>query len=162
MIVKVKSLINSFQYAFCGIINCIKNERNFRIHIVAAIYIITLALLMQISKNQLAILIITIGLVLTMEAINTSIENIVDLISPDKNPKSQNYNIKAKIAKDTASAAVLIMAVTSALVGFFLLWQPDKLVKITYTILSNPLFLLLLIISMIISISFIFGFKEKE
>ena len=64
--------------------------------------------------TELAILLLTIGFVLVLEALNTALEALVDLASPE-------YHPLAKIAKDVAAAAVLIAAITAVLVGLVLL-----------------------------------------
>lgn len=74
---------------------------------------IILGFILKLSSIEWAILTITIGLVLILEFINTSLEQIVDLVSPE-------IKEKAKVAKDVAAAGVLVSAVTAVLVGIFL------------------------------------------
>lgn len=145
-----KKLLKSFQYAFRGIILCIENERNFRIHIVIAIYTLILAIILKLNRIQFAILFLTFGSVISMEAINTAIERIVDIISPQ-------HNDLAKIAKDVAAGAVLINAIISIIIAFCLLYQPQKLIDLLNLILSNPYYILIFILSLITSIVFIFN-----
>ncbi len=77
------------------------------------ILVIVLGFVLNLSSIEWAILIITIGLVLISEFINTSLEQIVDIVSPEKQEK-------AKIAKDVAAASVLVSAIVSILVAVFL------------------------------------------
>ena len=105
-----KNLIKSFGYAFKGIMYTLKTQRNFKIHLVAAIIVIGLASFFEVSKFEWLILLLTIGLVLFAELLNTSIEKIVDLVSPE-------YHILAKHAKDTAAASVLILAITAIVIA---------------------------------------------
>ena len=108
-----KRLINSFKYAFDGIFTALKTEQNIKIHIIIMILVIIFGIILNISKIEWIICIILFGFVISLELINTSIENTVDLITVEKNPK-------AKIAKDTAAGAVLIAAMTSAIIGLMI------------------------------------------
>ena len=77
------------------------------------ILVIILGLVLKLSLVEWAILIITIGLVLISEFINTSLEQIVDIVSPEKQEK-------ARIAKDVAAAGVLVSAIVAVLIGALL------------------------------------------
>ena len=101
MLNKIAALGRSFGYALCGIGHCIRRERNFRIHLVAAAYVLALAAYLHITGARLALLFLTIGGVLALELVNTAAEALVDLVSPQRRPL-------AKIAKDTAAGAVLV------------------------------------------------------
>ncbi len=107
---KNPNFIISFGYAMDGIIHAFKNEKNFRKHIFTAIIVAVVSLLFDLSRVEMAMLCLTISMVMISELINTSIENIVDLIynRVDKN---------AKIAKDIGAGAVLIAALNSVVGG---------------------------------------------
>jgi diacylglycerol kinase len=107
--------LKSFRFAIEGIKVLIEQEHNFRIHITAAIFVIIMGFLFQISPLEWIALIFCIGLVLITEAINTAIEGIANFISPEKNPK-------IKIIKDIAAATVLISAITACAVGVIIFW----------------------------------------
>ena len=109
----MKKLINSFKYAFEGIITGIKEERNIKIHISIMILVIILGILLKISQIEWIICIILFGLVISLEFVNTAIENAVDLITQEKNPQ-------AKIIKDVAAGAVLVSAIASAIIGLII------------------------------------------
>lgn len=108
-----KRLVNSFRYAFLGVIKSYHGEQNLKIHTFMAILVIIFGFFLQISYIEWLICLILIGLVLMAEFFNTAIEYVVDLASPKVHPL-------AKAAKDTASAGVLIIALISALVGFII------------------------------------------
>lgn len=108
-----KRLSNSFKYAFSGIISAYKDEQNLRIHTVIAILVLIFGVFLKLSRFEFIICLILIGLVLMTEFINTSIENLVDLVTLEKNPY-------AKIAKDTAAAGVLIFAMMSSIIGLLI------------------------------------------
>lgn len=105
--------IRSFKYAFAGIREAFQSERNMKIHLLLTILAIVLGIILKLSHIEWAVLVITIGLVLILEFINTSLEQIVDIVSPEKQEK-------AKIAKDVAAAGVLIASIVAVLVGIFL------------------------------------------
>lgn len=105
-----KRLINSFQYAFQGIVQAYKGEQNLKIHTLMAILVILFGFLLKISTEEWIACLILIGLVIMAEFMNTAIEYVVDLASPSIHPL-------AKAAKDTASAGVLMMAIISAIIG---------------------------------------------
>lgn len=108
-----KRLRNSFKYAFYGIASAYKDEQNLRLHTISAILVLILAVFLKVSKIEYIICLILIGLVLMAEFFNTAIENLVDLVTLEKNPY-------AKIAKDTAAAGVLVFALISGIVGLII------------------------------------------
>jgi diacylglycerol kinase len=106
-------LARSFGFAFEGVKTALKEEPNLKIHFFLAFLAVLLALLLNFSASEWAILILTIGLVLVSELINTSLEAIVNLVSPE-------IREKARHAKDVAAAAVFISATVSILIASFL------------------------------------------
>ena len=109
----MKKLIKSFKYAFEGIFKVIKEEQNMKIHIAIMILVIIFGILFKISKIEWIICIALFGLVISMELINTAIENTVDLITKEKNEQ-------AKIAKDVAAGAVLVSTIAAATIGLMI------------------------------------------
>ena len=110
MKVKTKKLANSFKYAFEGFITSFKTERNMKIHIFIMLLVILLGIILKINMNEWIICVILFSTVIAAELFNTAIETVVDIVMPYKNPK-------AKIAKDVAASAVLILAIGSIVVG---------------------------------------------
>lgn len=108
----VRKLIKSFGYAFHGIFSSTK-EQNMRIHIVSAFIVIIAGVLTGLSYSEWLILIMIISLVIGAEMINTAIENVVDLASPEIHPL-------AKQAKDIAAGAVLVFVLTSVIIGLLI------------------------------------------
>ena len=109
----MKKLIKSFKYAFEGILIGIKEEQNMKIHITIMILVIIFGIMLKINTTEWIICILLFGLVISMELINTAIENTVDLITKEKNQQ-------AKIAKDVAAGAVLVSAIVSAIIGLMI------------------------------------------
>lgn len=105
-----KKLINSFKYAIEGFVSSFKTERNMKIHILAMILVIVAGIYLELTVMEWCIIAFAIALVIGAELFNTAIETIVDMVSPEKNPK-------AKLAKDISAAAVLALSVGAAIVG---------------------------------------------
>lgn len=109
----LKRLINSFGYALDGLKYAFKYEQNLTVHFLATILVIIFGVFFKLSFIEWLVVLLIIGLVIATELINTSIEAVVDLISPEKHPL-------AKIAKDTAAAAVMIFAITAVIIGLII------------------------------------------
>lgn len=110
---KNKKFIDSFKYALQGIIQALKDEKNLIIDILIMIVVIIFGIILKINQSEWIICIIQFGFVISLEMVNTAIENTVDLITIEKHPK-------AKIAKDVSAGAVLIAAITSAVIGLII------------------------------------------
>lgn len=108
-----KKIINSFKYAFEGIKSSLKTERNIKIHFSMMVLVIVAGILLDISTYEWMICIILFGMVIGGELVNTAIEEVTDLVTTEINPK-------AKLAKDIAAGAVLIMAITSSIIGLII------------------------------------------
>jgi diacylglycerol kinase (ATP) len=122
------SIIQSFNYAFEGVIYALRSERNMRIHFALATGVLVLAFVYGVSKFELIALLIVIALVLITEMINTAIESALDLTTPSFDPL-------AKIAKDMAAGAVLVSTVTAVVVGYLVF--EDKLGGPSYRLLTT-------------------------
>jgi len=104
------SQMKSFAVAFQGIWTLIRNERNFRFHLLVAVAVITAGFFFNVEKTEWLTIFLCIGLVLSMETLNTSIEYICDLISPEHHPV-------VKKIKDVSAAAVLLVSIIAVIVG---------------------------------------------
>lgn len=153
---KIKKLVDSFNYAIEGIIHAVRTQRNMRIHMITALFILTLCFFYDLKKMELLIITITITMVITAELINTAIESAIDATT-------NYYHPLAKIAKNVAAGAVLVTAINAVFVGFIIFW--DKLVPFTYTTLnkikgsnSYTIFIILVIVSILtLVVKAIFG-----
>lgn len=103
----------SFEYAFQGIRTAFKNEPNLKIHTFFALLAIFAAIVLRISTIEWLLLTFTIFYVITLELLNTVLEALVNLVSPEFHPF-------AKIAKDVSAACVLMAALLSVIVGLVL------------------------------------------
>ncbi len=144
----MKKFLRGFKFAFKGILYCIKNERNMRIHTVAMVYVLIFARFFQFTRTEYAILIITIAMVLAAEAFNTSIERIA-------NKFGMEYNKLIEAAKDTAAGAVLILAIGAVGVAIALFSDAKGYINIYNYFMENPIMLAILAISIIIALIYI-------
>lgn len=103
------NLVKSFGYAASGVVQA-GSERNFKVDVVAAVVVFAACALLQVPAWGWAVVAICVGVQLAMETVNTAIEAIVDLASPEIHPL-------AKRAKDCAAGAALITACASVIVG---------------------------------------------
>lgn len=155
----MKSLIKSFGYAFEGIFTAITKERNMRIHIVCMIYMFFFLFafdFFEITRTQIAILLIACGLVIGAELINTAIEAVVNL-------HGKEHTEHGKIAKDCAAGAVLIFTIFAVLCGVAIMYQPKAFELLFAYFIENPIAIVLFAISVIIFTIFIFkGLPVKD
>jgi len=112
------NLFVSFKYAWQGVSYAFRTQRNFRIHVMVGSLAVSLAIALSLSPVELAVIMLTCGIVLTTELVNTALESVVDLTV------EQTYHELAKIAKDCAAAAVLISALMALSVAACLLLPP--------------------------------------
>jgi diacylglycerol kinase len=112
----VRRFLRSFEYASIGLIDAF-DQFNMWVHLAAAITTTAFALWLQVNLLTWAVLVLTIGFVFALELINTALESLVDLVSP-------NYHPLAKRVKDVGAGAVLVAAATAVLVGLLLLGPP--------------------------------------
>lgn len=110
---KTHPTLTSFGYAFSGLKTALKDEPNIRIHFIIALLAVVLAFFLKFNSLEWIILVFTIALVLIIELINTSLESLVDMVSPE-------IKDEARVAKNVSAAAVLVAALLSVIVAGFL------------------------------------------
>lgn len=108
----LRKYLRSFGYAFEGIITASK-EQNLKSHIVSAIIVILASYLTGLSRMEWYIVLLLVALMFALEMMNTAIERVVDLASPE-------IHALAKQAKDIAAGAVLVFALFSAIIGLLI------------------------------------------
>ena len=106
-------LLRSFGFARAGLSHLWETQRNFRIEVAFGLVALVAGLLASLERWEWVALLLTIALVLVLEALNTTLENAVSLASPTVDPR-------AKAAKDVAAAAVLIAAIVSVAIGILI------------------------------------------
>lgn len=111
----VRKFLKSFVYAAAGVWHAFLTQRNMRVHCVAALLVLGLAVYLKIETTGLLFLIFSITLVIMAEMLNTAVEAVVDLCV-------QTYHPLARIAKNVAAGAVLVTALSSIVVAYLVLW----------------------------------------
>lgn len=106
----LSSRIQSFTYAITGIKSFFKTEHNAWIHALSSILVIITGIKLCINSTEWCSIIFAIGILFVTEILNTSIETLTDIISP-------NYNERAKIVKDLAAGAVLVASIIAVIIG---------------------------------------------
>ena len=106
----MKKFLQGFVYAWKGLLYAFATQINFKFHTFSAIAVIALGWLFKLDLNEWLWISAAIGLVVAAELFNTALEVLVDLVSPEFNPK-------AGAIKDLASAAVLVIAILSFIIG---------------------------------------------
>lgn len=108
---KAKNIVESFNYAFQGIVHVLHKERNMKIHFILAISVLVASLFFKLSPLRVAAVFFAISLVFIAELINSAIEYAI-------NTFTTSYDPLAKMAKDAAAGAVLVAAVNSVIVAY--------------------------------------------
>jgi diacylglycerol kinase (ATP) len=114
---RAASRLASFRYAFAGWWYVLRTQHNAWIHALVAVAVIAVALWLGLDFRDWAILLLTVAVVWVAEFVNTAVETLVDLVSPEIHPL-------AKAAKDIAAAAVLIAALAAIVIGVLVLGPP--------------------------------------
>ncbi len=121
--IDLPKFIKSTNFAIKGIVTMVKNENNARIHLVASLLVIAVGFYFSLTSSEWLWITTAIALVWILEAINTAIEALVDLVSPQFHPLAGK-------AKDVAAGAVLLGAIFAVIVGgiifvpkILMLWQ---------------------------------------
>jgi diacylglycerol kinase len=103
----------SFRYALQGLADLLRSQPNARIHLGAAAAVIFAGFYFGISRMEWMVVVICIAIVFAMEAVNTALEYLTDLVSPDFHPLAGK-------AKDVAAAAVFLVALGAFVVGLII------------------------------------------
>ena len=107
---KEKPLLKTLSYGFNGILYTLKHERNMVIHFLIMILVIIAGIVFKITFVEWGVCFVLFALVLSLELMNTALENVVDLVTDEKKPK-------AKVAKDASAGAVLVAAIFAVIIG---------------------------------------------
>jgi diacylglycerol kinase (ATP) len=107
----------SFRYAFAGWWFVIRTQRNAWIHTMVSAAVVTVCFWLKLAPRDWAVIVIAIAMVWTAEFLNTALEAVVDLASPER-------HYLAKVGKDVGAAAVLIAAASAALIGLLIIGPP--------------------------------------
>jgi diacylglycerol kinase (ATP) len=108
---RAPSILESFNYAFEGVIHVLRTQRNMRLHFLIAVVVLAVAVVVGVTRFELIALLLAIAFVLIAEMINTAIEHTIDVATTSFDPM-------AKLAKDIAAGAVLIASVNAVAIGY--------------------------------------------
>ncbi len=147
----MKAFIKGFGYAFQGIWYAVIHERNMRFHISLFCYMMFFLLrydFFTVSRTEFAILLMMSALIMAGELINTGIEKAADAATLERNPY-------VKVAKDAAAGGVLIAAIFSVAVGIIIMFQPEAFKKLFEYYTANPLYIVILALTLAIDGIFI-------
>ncbi len=108
---RAQTLLESFNFAFEGIIHVLRTQRNMRIHFLAAVVVLVAGLAVSVSKLEMIALLLAIAFVFITEMINSALEQAIDVATTSFDPL-------AKLAKDIAAGAVLIATVNAIAIGY--------------------------------------------
>lgn len=110
---ELNRFFRSFKFAAEGVVSAVKREQNIRFHFLSGLVVFIAAFFTGLSKGEWLMVIGLVGGMLALELVNSAIERVVDLASPDIHPL-------AKEAKDIAAGAVLVFAAASAIIGLLI------------------------------------------
>src|SRR5512135_2899135 len=111
--------LRSANYAVEGILHGARTQKHLRYHFFSAALVLFLSYILGLSKSDFVIISLAVILVLSAEMINSAVEAVVDLLSPQ-------YSEKARVAKDIAAGAVFITAFGAAVIGYIILFPYIK------------------------------------
>lgn len=110
---KKSRFTHSFLFALKGVRHVFSSEANMRIHLIFTLLVVLCGFIFKISITEWMFCLLSFGLVISMEMINTAIEKYIDLLTPE-------YHAVAGKVKDIAAGAVLISAFFAAIVGLII------------------------------------------
>ncbi len=105
--------LHSFKYAYNGLKLLLKHEHNARVHALVAVCVIICGIVLKISASEWIAVVFAIGSVFSMEIVNSAIEGIADIISPE-------WHAKIKMIKDLSAAGVLVSAIAALVIGLII------------------------------------------
>lgn len=152
---RLSDAVRSFYCAGRGIAYCLRHERHLRFHIVMTAYVMYFSSFYDFTRTDYAVLILTCAAVISTEIINTSIEVVIDKMSP-------NYNVFAMIGKDIAAGAVLFASLAAIAVGFFMFYDIETLLRIAHYFTSDFIKPAILLVSLGLAVWFILSAKPRK
>ena len=146
--------MRSFVWALRGIAYCIRSQRNMRIHLCMAFYVVSAGLITNISNAQWTSVLICIGAVTALECVNTALEQLCDAVHPDKSPAIAHV-------KDASAGAVLLAAIASTCVGGVIFFNSEKVSALIDFFKSETVLIIPAVLSLILAALFVKGGKKR-
>ena len=144
---KRRTLAHSFRDAFRGVWECLRRERNMRVHCCAAGFVLFFGFRVGLSRGEMALLCGTIGAVTAMETMNTAVEKLCDFTERRQNPH-------IRLVKDLAAGAVVLTALGAVGVGLFLFLREETW-KTLAELITQPVSCVLLVLAVLAALGFI-------
>ncbi len=110
-----KKVLNSLKYAIRGLVDTYCQERNFRIHVWVAIFVLIIGMLLGLNTKEWIIIVLVITMVLVLELMNTVVERVIDILKP----KIHDY---VRVIKDITAAAVFIASISAVVIGIIIFY----------------------------------------
>lgn len=110
MISFLKKYVNKFRYAFAGLFHGISHDRSILTQCLIGLAVVVVFAFLALSLIEWMVVVLLIAIIVALEFVNSAIETIVDFISPQ-------YHDKAKIMKDYAAAAVLVVSIAAVVIA---------------------------------------------
>lgn len=149
------TLAKSFSFAIRGFRYAVDNERNMRIHLTVALFVLEFSFFYGVNRDHYAMLFMMFGLVLTAEMLNTAIEALVNL-------ETQSFAPLARVAKDVAAGAVFVLAIAAVIVAILIFGDMPKLMAAATMIMDHPLLLIGFVLEIILAYFFIFRWEKRK
>lgn len=151
------SLLESFNHAFQGFVDAVRHQRNMRVHMVVALLVLVASILLNVTRLELVAVFMAITFVFLAELVNSAVEMVVDMVTDEFDPR-------AKRAKDVAAAAVLLAAINALVVGYLVL--ADRVAQFSLqlftTIRRTPAHLTLVALALVILLVIIAKALQKR
>lgn len=146
--------MKSFKYAFHGFFETVRTERNMRVHLCFAFYVILAGFVTRLSALEWAVVLVCIGIVTALECLNTALESLCDTLSPEKSEGIRK-------TKDASAGAVLSAAIVSAIVGGLVFFNGQKVSAALEFFKTETTLSILIILTLIPLIFFVRGRKRE-
>lgn len=111
----IKIIIEKFSYAFSGLFYALKNDSSILTQVLIGLAVIVLSLFLNMNTYDFIIIVFLVFIVIVTEIFNSAIERLADYVC------NGHYHELIKRAKDMSSAAVLVMSICSAIIGFIII-----------------------------------------
>lgn len=148
-----RTLLDSFCDAFRGVWDCVKSERNMRVHLAACCYVLFFAVRMNLDRGEFACLFLAIGSVMAAETMNTAVEKLCDF-------EEKRFSPQIRVIKDLAAGAVVLTALAAAGVGLAVFLRPE-LLQTVKGLFSDPPAAVLFLLSAVLAVAFILAGPGK-
>lgn len=152
---EIRKLRQSFGYAIQGFLSCMRTERNFRIHLTAAVYVSVFAYLGGLDGTRYAVLCLCFALMMAAELLNTAIECLCDRVTT-------GYDEAVGRAKDIAAAAVFLCALFCVVIGGVFFLHSGALVQAVQVLAESLWKLALLLLSFPAAVWFVFFYGRRH